>query len=70
MNDTAEPSTPEYGPPAFATGGRLTVMFAEMELVAPWLSVTCRVTVYVPPVAYWCDGFWALDVPPSPNVQL
>jgi len=24
----------------------------------------------VPAEVYWCDGFCAVDVPPSPNVQL
>jgi len=58
----------------FATGGwfaGVTVTFCEaVVLCAPWLSVTCSVTVFVPPAAYVCDGFWTVDVPPSPNVQL
>ena len=38
--------------------------------VAPWLSVTVSVTLYVPSVAYARAAFWSVDVVPSPRVQL
>jgi hypothetical protein len=34
------------------------------------LSVTVSVTVYEPAAAYVCDGLCAVDVAPSPKVQL
>ena len=52
------------------TLGAVTVNDCDVEPVAPRLSVTVRPTVYVPPVPYVCDGFCAVDVAPSPNVQL
>ena len=49
----------------------VTVTFCEaVVLWAPWLSVTRSVTVNVPPAAYVCDGFSAVDVAPSPKFQL
>ncbi len=48
----------------------VTVTECETELVAPWLSVTVNVTVCVPAATYVCDGFWTVEVPPSPKVQL
>ena len=32
--------------------------------------MTVSVTVYVPAAAYVCGGFWSVDVPPSPKLQL
>ena len=58
----------------FATGGWLaavTVTPCEWAFVAPRLSVTVRVTVYVPPAPYVCDGFWVVTTgEPSPKFQL
>ena len=50
--------------------GTATVTVLDVLPVTPWLSVTLRVTVYVPPAAYACDGFWEVAVAPSPKVQL
>src|SRR2546428_13463816 len=50
--------------------GAATVTAFDVEPVAPWLSVTVRVTVYVPPAAYVWDGFCAVAVAPSPQLQL
>jgi hypothetical protein len=39
-------------------------------LVAPSeLRTIVRVAIYEAPFLYLCDGFWTVDVPPSPNVQ-
>src|SRR5205809_3702997 len=46
--------------------GDVTVMLCDVELVVPLLSVTVRVTVYVPPAAYMCDGLSTGAVAPSP----
>src|SRR5919199_6556371 len=71
------PSLPEYGPLAFATGGKLpaTVTIASSLAVPPSLSVTISVAVYVPFVVYECEmaklvGVVELDVSvllPSPQ---
>ena len=47
----------------------VTVTLWDVDAVAPPLSVTVSVTVYVPAVAYACVGFAAVDVPPSPNAH-
>ena len=54
----------------FAVGAWLgAVAVTDLDVVglgAPWLSVTCSVTVNVPPgEAYRCDGFGAVDVAES-----
>ena len=36
--------------------GGVTVTLCDVELVVPLLSVTVRLTVYVPPAAYTCPG--------------
>ena len=36
--------------------GGVTVTLRDVELVVPLLSVTVRLTVYVPPAAYTCPG--------------
>ena len=56
-----------------AVGGVLggnAVTLCDVELVAPPLSVTVRLTLYVPPAAYACTTFWLVDVVPSPKLQL
>src|SRR5436309_2704519 len=45
-------------------------MLCDVDPVPPLLSVTVRLTVYVPPVAYVCDGFATVAVAPSPKLQL
>src|SRR6266566_5296976 len=50
--------------------GGVSVMLCEVVPVPPLLSVTVRLTVYVPPAAYVCAGFATVAVAPSPNVQL
>jgi len=47
-----------------------TVMLCDVEPVPPLLSVAVRLTVYVPPAAYVCDGFATVAVAPSPKLQL
>jgi len=37
------------------------------ELPEPFVAVS--VTEYDPAIEYVCDGFWLVDVPPSPKVQ-
>jgi hypothetical protein len=54
-------------PDAGGAGG-LTVIVAVAE-VEPPLLVAVSLAVYVPAVLYVCDGFCAVDVPPSPNSQ-
>jgi hypothetical protein len=50
-------------------GGATTVTVWATEFVAPSLSVTVRVTWYVPPAEYRWFGSSASEVSPSPNVQ-
>src|SRR2546421_2677366 len=50
--------------------GGVTVMLCDVEPVPPLLSVAVRLTVYVPPAAYVCDGFATVAVAPSPKLQL
>ena len=50
-------------------GGSLTVTEPEKVEVRPSVSVTVRVTLYVPPAAYVCVGLTSLDELPSPNCQ-
>src|SRR5207249_11895394 len=50
--------------------GGATVTVLEVLPVAPWLSVTVTVTVYVPPAAYVWAGFCDVAVFPSPKLQL
>src|SRR5437660_2193092 len=45
-------------------------MLCDVEPVPPLLSVAVRLTVYVPPAAYVCDGFATVAVAPSPKLQL
>src|SRR2546426_965396 len=69
----SRPTSAVASDPALTVGGWLgwlTVTLCDVVPVAPWLSVTVRVTEYVPPAAYVCDEFCAVDVAPSPNVQL
>src|SRR5204862_374814 len=47
-----------------------TVMVCDVEPVPALLSVTVRLTVYVPAVAYVWDGFATVAVAPSPKLQL
>src|SRR5437016_9461198 len=56
-----------------AVGGVLggaTVMLCDVEPVPARLSVTVRLTVYVPAAAYVWDGFATVAVAPSPKLQL
>ena len=50
--------------------GGVTVTDCDVLPVAPASSVTVSRTVYVPPAPYVCDGFWLLELPPSPKSQL
>src|SRR5438552_18084806 len=50
--------------------GAVTVTLCDVEPVPPLLSVAVRLTVYVPPVAYVCDGFATVAVAASPKLQL
>jgi len=43
-------------------------VFVSPSLPAAFVAV--RLKVYVPAEVYWCEGFCAVDVPPSPNDQL
>jgi len=55
----------------FATGFKfITVICLEIVSVAPSLSVTVSVTVYVPLSLYWCVGFCSVLVFPSPKSQV
>src|SRR6266550_463790 len=51
-------------------GGCVGVTSCETALVAPRSSVAVSVTVNLPAVAYVWAGFGAIDVAPSPKVQL
>lgn len=51
-----------------AGGGIVTALV--VLAVKPLESVTANVTLYVPAAEYVCVGLVAVDVPPSPNVQL
>jgi hypothetical protein len=53
-----------------ATGFGLTVTVLVMLLVHPAAVVTVRVTLYVPPVAYVCEGFCKVLLVASPKFQL
>src|SRR6184192_1217867 len=50
--------------------GGVTVMLCDVDPVPPLLSVTVRLTVYVPPAAYVWDGFAIVAVAPSPKLHL
>jgi hypothetical protein len=50
-------------------GAAVTLTGCVTELEAPSLSVTVRVTWYVPLAEYSWSGSSSLEVPPSPNVQ-
>src|SRR4051812_1974936 len=51
-----------------AVGGTVTV-FVSVAL-APWLSTTVSLTVYVPCAAYVCDGLVAVELVASPKSQV
>ena len=69
--ETACPAVPVYGPAGLATGGMFLVsmMLAVVDAVplAPPLSVTVKLTVYVPPAAYVCIGVTPVPVAESPK---
>ncbi len=50
--------------------GAVTVTDFDVEAVAPPLSVTVNVTVYVPAAEYPCVGFCTVEEVPSPKFQL
>ena len=50
-----------------AIGSVSTMMVALSYPWHPFISVTVRYTIYTPALSYWCVGFWAVEVFPSPN---
>src|SRR5205823_13816409 len=50
--------------------GGVTVMLCDVDPVPPLLSVTVRLTVYVPPAAWLEEGRVAVAVAPSPKLEL
>src|SRR5690348_16121884 len=69
---TVSPGTTRSGAERKSTTGApaVAVTVCALDAVAPALSVTVRVTVYVPPVAYSCVVLSPAPVVPSPNDQL
>src|SRR5207249_10638788 len=67
---TALPIDAVWSGPAFATSERLTTETRAVSLARiPLLSVTLRMTQYVPGVAYACETTLPDAEPPSPKVQ-
>ena len=63
--DTADPTNATV----LWTGSSVTVTDLVTLRVAPWLSVTVSLTLYVPAAPYVWLGLAAVDVAPSPNVH-
>ena len=55
--------------PKLASGNGAMSTGLERVLLQPAVSVTVRVTVYIPAEVYECSGACRLEYPPSPKVQ-
>src|SRR5690242_2771682 len=71
LSENAVPSETEASDPAFTAGATLAIVTAAVAgaLASPSASVTTRVAVYVPFVAYVFAGLTPVPVVPSPKVQ-
>ncbi len=66
---TVVPLEPVFGViPVTVGAGLVTVIYpTRVAVLLPPALVAVRLTVYVPAVVYWCEGFWSADEPVSPK---
>src|SRR5262245_29647717 len=63
------PGAGETPPVQLVTGPVTRTKPTFVSVSGPCAFVTVKVTVYVPRWVYTCEGFWSVEVPPSPKVQ-